>query len=42
VKLAFFAVFVLTLQIDFAARWDFCLLQMTLLLNTFANPVFAV
>jgi len=40
VTLTFFAIFVLTLQTGFEARWCFWFLQMTLLLNKFALPWF--
>ena len=40
VKLAFFTIFVLILQTGFAARCFFGFLQMTLLLNKFAQPWF--
>jgi len=39
VKLALFTVFVLALQIDFAARWCFVSLQMILWLNTFVHAI---
>ena len=40
IKLAFFTIFVLTLQTGFATRWCFWFLKMTLLLNKFAHPRF--
>jgi len=40
VTLTFFAIFVLTLQTGFEARWCFWFLRMTLLLNKFALPWF--
>jgi len=42
VKLAFFTIFLLTLQAGFAARRFFGFLQMTFLLNKFANPWFVL
>jgi len=38
VTLTFFAIFVLTLQTGFEARWCFWFLQVTILLNKFAHP----
>jgi len=42
VTLTFFAIFVLTLQTGFEARWCFWFLQITLLLNMFALPWFTL